>query len=85
MTRPTVKQWLANYQKPSIRVTHATLEQRDDEEGPFRRKCPVCPDGLLLVGRDQKTLRILATDHCIVCGQRVEYTDEAIDGWPVQR
>jgi hypothetical protein len=35
----------------------------------------VCPEGILLVGRDPKSLVLKAADRCLSCGQRFEYSD----------
>jgi hypothetical protein len=39
-------------------------------------------DGLLLVTRDQRTLRVSRRDRCIRCGQAVWYLDDQIGGEP---
>ncbi len=62
-----------------IRVAHASLE-RWSEESDFKVHCPSCNTGLLLVYRDQKTLRVLREDRCISCAQRFVYTDTEIGG-----
>lgn len=65
---------LANLHKEAIKVRHSELE-RSGEVSAFRSKCPVCKKGVLLVGRDQKTLQLRAEDICVHCGQRFIYTD----------
>ena len=41
----------------------------------WKRDCPFCESGLLLVGRDRKTMVFEEIDGCIRCGQRVRYID----------
>ena len=61
------------YNNP-ITVVHADLERANDES-IFRSVCPVCEEGLLMVGRDQSTFKLVAEDNCILCGQKVVYSD----------
>lgn len=71
-----------NVKKGLIRVSHTVL-QRCSQESVFRSKCPACPNGVLLVCRDQESLAIINLDCCIACGQQVMYTDKYIAGQPV--
>ena len=71
-----VKKIVQNVKKPPIRIAHADLE-RISEESDYKSKCKVCPKGVLLVRRDQKTFRLLAEDWCLFCGQPYIYTDIA--------
>jgi hypothetical protein len=64
---------MTNIEKPVLRVAHASLTRSDISV--FRSWCPVCKEGVLLVTRDPRTLRLAAQDNCVLCGQRVEYTD----------
>ncbi len=61
------------YMEP-IEIKHADLE-RVNGNSMFRSVCPVCKEGTLLVGRDQKTFKLIAEDNCILCGQHFVYTD----------
>ena len=61
------------YNDPVI-VKHAELE-RENDVSIFRSICPVCKKGMLLVRRNQKTLRLEAEDNCILCGQHFYYSD----------
>lgn len=63
-----------NIDKKPITVKHAEL-QRSDDNSSFRSDCPVCNDGVLLVGRDNNTFELLAEDNCILCGQKFIYSD----------
>lgn len=63
-----------NKNAPVITVLHSNLT-RANEESDYKRDCPVCKRGVLLVSRDQKTFELLATDRCILCGQQVIYSD----------
>lgn len=62
----------ANLTKKPITVNHAELERSG--ESVFRSNCPVCK-GVLLVRRNQKTLKLLKTDICMLCAQTVIYAD----------
>lgn len=63
-----------NINAPIINRAHKDME-RFCEESLFRIKCPMCKKGLLLVGRSQRTQELLEYDNCVMCGQRVRYTD----------
>jgi len=66
---------LENINEPVLRVRFYDLIPFSDESS-FRSRCPVCEDGVLLVGRDEETPReLLPFDRCVSCGQRVEYMD----------
>ena len=45
------------------------------EKYTYKRECPFCENGLLLVGRDRETMELEEHDGCIGCGQRVRYLD----------
>jgi hypothetical protein len=62
------------HQEPVMEVQHGTLTRADDES-PYRSNCPVCKDGVLLVGRDWETGELEEMDHCMACGQRFRYLD----------
>jgi ribosomal protein S27AE len=55
-------------------VKHAAL-RRFSSNSMFKRECPRCHEGVLLVARDPTTYRLLDRDRCVLCGQRVRYTD----------
>lgn len=62
-----------NINAPVLKVRYADLEPvRPDA---FKRECPVCTEGILAGKRDLETAKILPDDRCLLCGQRVEYTD----------
>ena len=73
---------LKNKDVPVRHVRHADLTPFD--EGHFKRDCPACERGVLLVRRDQKTLALINTDICTLCSQRFVYIDKAIAGAPIQ-
>ncbi len=56
-----------------LHINHASLARVGNSS--FRSDCPICKEGLLLVKRDQTTLRLLAEDRCILCGQAFIYDD----------
>jgi len=62
-----------NITKPVIEVNHKDLERCGNSL--FKSTCPVCEEGLLLVGRDQDTFILQEYDHCILCGQHYKYMD----------
>jgi hypothetical protein len=64
----------ANIHAPIMKVAWGQLK-KDDYEHYYRRQCPVCENGLLLVRRHYDTFEIEHFDRCISCGQQVEYTD----------
>lgn len=64
-----------NIYKPVIQLRHSDLELYMPKQSMYRVICPICKKGLMLVGRDQKTLEIVPEDICILCGQHVYYTD----------
>lgn len=71
-----------NRDAPVMRVRHADLQPADD--GLFKRVCPVCARGILLVRRDQKTFDLINADSCLLCAQQFIYTDETIGGAPLK-
>lgn len=62
-----------NINSPIIEIAHKELTRTGDS--PFRSICPICKKGSLLVGRNQKTFELLEYDNCVLCGQKVRYTD----------
>lgn len=69
----THKKECINLNNPPIEITHSSLKR--EGESLYRSQCPVCEDGLLLVGRDQNTLELQKNDVCILCGQHFTYAD----------
>ena len=65
---------MAHVNNAPLHVKHAEL-LRALYDSPFKRGCPSCDDGMLLVMRDQKTFELLAEDRCVLCGQRFIYDD----------
>lgn len=63
-----------NYKKEPIRVKHSDLKDFS-EDSYYKKCCPSCKNGVLLVKRDQETLKLLEEDFCVSCGRRVIYTD----------
>ncbi len=64
----------ANLYNAPVKVIHSELKRADDNS-IFRSECPVCEVGVLLVKRNNTTFKIIAEDHCILCGQQYVYTD----------
>jgi hypothetical protein len=71
-----------NIGKEPVFVRHSELSRVQAVDGsgasPFRSWCPVCEQGILLVGRETMTLN--RVDRCIVCGQLFVYEDADIEG-----
>lgn len=65
---------LPNIKKPPIQVFHKNLK-RLSETSYYKSVCPVCENGLLLVGRDLNTLILQEYDFCVSCGQHFQYMD----------
>lgn len=62
-----------NGAKPPIRVKHSELEEFDPESS-FKRYCPACRHGILMVYRhNDHPEYIHAVDRCSVCLQSVIY------------
>lgn len=69
---PSERLYVPNIDRKRIRLYHSDLPKvRDDV---YRRKCPFCLDGMLLLSRGEDG-RLVPNDMCIGCGQRVEYLD----------
>ncbi len=62
-----------------VTVSHTDLKRWSDES-PYRSRCPVCDQGILLVNRDQTTLALINVDRCTYCAQMIIYSDKAIAG-----
>lgn len=65
---------MANVNKVVIEVYWRQL-RAFTEESSYKRDCPFCKAGILLVGRDSETMVLEEYDRCITCGQRVRYLD----------
>lgn len=69
-----------NVNAKPIRVCHAELERFRNTESPFRKLCPACREGALMVYRDQVSLALSSVDRCTHCGQTFVYSDVYING-----
>lgn len=74
---------MKNLRAEPLIVAHAKLVRLNDESA-YKSRCPACPKGMLLVARHPESFELLNLDHCVLCGQRVVYTDEKINGEPVR-
>lgn len=63
-----------NVDADPVHVEHAKLE-RPPAEREWRRYCPVCEEGVLLLRRHQETLELQPHDNCFLCGQQIVYKD----------
>ncbi len=61
-----------NRAAPVLQVEHFRLEPMGNG---WKRECPACGQGLLLVVRHPDTFRLEPLDSCTLCAQRVEYLD----------
>jgi hypothetical protein len=77
--RKALARWYPAIDAEPLRVAHASLKPWS-EDSAFKAHCPSCNTGLLMVARDQRTLRISREDRCISCAQRFVYTDNEIGG-----
>ena len=66
-----------NIHKPPMEVYHSGLQVFD---GDYKRTCPACGVGLLLVKRDMNTFHITRDDRCTLCAQHIVYLDDEIAG-----
>lgn len=65
-----------NLNKPVYTVKHSQLQTPEGDESIFRKICPVCEYGLLLVHRSQTApYHVLGRDNCVYCGQNFFYSD----------
>ena len=62
-----------NINKPVLEIPHSELESVPNSI--FKKICPVCKTGFLLVYRSPKTLILEEYDRCLLCGQRIRYID----------
>jgi len=62
-----------NIYNPVIEIYHSSLKRIGDSI--CKSECPSCDNGILLVYRDPETLRLLANDRCVSCGQSFVYKD----------
>jgi uncharacterized protein (DUF983 family) len=72
-----------NMRADPLRVKHADLERYRDTESPYRKLCPACRKGAMMVHRDPGSMVLSSVDRCTWCGQTVVYSDAFINGEPV--
>ena len=63
----------SNIHKPILEIRHKDLVPYG--HSLYKRICPACKEGLLLVRRNQETMELEPIDICLLCGQTVKYTD----------
>lgn len=71
MTKPG-----CNAAAPVLHLAHGA--QQPVFPGQWSVACPVCDEGRLSVHRSSRNLKLLAPDVCLLCGQRVAWTDIAV-------
>jgi predicted RNA-binding Zn-ribbon protein involved in translation (DUF1610 family) len=64
---------MENFDEPVIEVNHKDLERYDDSM--YKSVCPKCNNGILLIYREHASLKLLANDVCVSCGQHFKYLD----------
>lgn len=72
-----------NMHNKPLFVRHADLERYKDTESPYRKLCPACRKGAMMVYRDPASMVLLSVDRCTWCGQTLVYSDVFINGEPV--
>lgn len=65
------------FKLPPLEIRHADLKRHDDSS--YRSVSPCC-DSVLLLRRNQTTLKLEREDVCIRCGRRYRYTDPGVNG-----
>jgi hypothetical protein len=67
----------SNLDKEIIEIKIGDWKKRYEETGAsaYKRDCPVCKHGTLLMNRDNKTFKLQKLDRCILCGQLFNYVD----------
>lgn len=71
---PEILKQLKNLGKPIKKVKYKHLKVWDENSPAYKRVCPVCKKGALLVQRNPD-MTISKFDRCLSCGQEVEYVD----------
>lgn len=74
-----VERRLGGFGPEPLFVQHDELE-RTSEESAYRVWCPACKLGILMVGRNQETMKLRRRDACTRCGQVFKYMDREING-----
>ncbi len=63
-----------NTEKEAIDVYWSQLKSAD-KYSVYKRECPFCENGMLLLGRNRETMQLDEYDRCIGCRQRIRYLD----------
>jgi len=63
-----------NFDQPIRDVYHGQLTPFD-YRSRFKRDCPVCERGVLLMQRNNQGGELLELDRCVSCGQQFRYLD----------
>jgi len=77
-----------NEQAPIKALYHRDIWRKHGPDGqPFKRYCPVCLEGVLLVRRHPgaktyNAMKLSRYDSCVLCAQRFKYLDDDINGEP---
>ena len=71
----SLTKFLLNRIKDPVELFHSRIVRHDPENSKYKSCCPFCETGVLLMQRNQESLKLLAEDSCNVCGRRVKYMD----------
>jgi hypothetical protein len=63
----------ANVKSPIMEINYKDLQPCENEQ--WKKVCPKCKVGLLLIERDLETFKLQQMDTCILCGQHVKFLD----------
>lgn len=68
------KEYGKNIGEPIMDVNHLDLVPISVDSA-FKKHCPACDNGILLMRRNEETFELEELDCCIVCGQAIRYLD----------
>jgi uncharacterized protein with PIN domain len=62
-----------NIRSPMKSIVFKELKQFGDSV--FKRICPECKDGIIVMSRDNVTMKLERRCYCFLCGQRYDIVD----------
>lgn len=71
----TQEQTIKNLSLEPVEVKHKDLKTPEGSDSIYRKECPNCNVGLLLIRRNTNSLCIETNDNCTYCGRRFKFTD----------
>jgi ribosomal protein S18 len=66
--------YFANINNDPVLLYHKNLKNLN-EDSKYKKECPFCEYGILLVMRKLETFEIQESDVCTICCQKVKYID----------